>query len=132
MHLENVDSSDAFTYDNDQATLKGKKDDENNHKDIRTESKVSSTISQGSLPATIVGTIKQEKNSDNFESKSSQPNRRSRTIGSSSIIIGANSYEMGDNTNESKPLINSYEMVEEALDTTGPLAPMRRTGRFGV
>ena len=132
MHLENVDSSDAFTYDNDQAPLKGKRDDENHQKDIRTESKVSDTVSQGSIPATLIGTIKNEKNSDNLESKSSQPNRRSRTIGSSSIIIGANSFEMCENTNESKPMLNSSATGEESLDQTGPLATMGRTGRFGV
>lgn len=125
VHLENaMTGSSVFTCsaDNDETekkratkkvlveTITASRKDRSNKNDMgseRSQSQASETMTQGSLPNTIVGTIRNDKIKGQSDAKSSQEKRRSHTLNTSSFAM------QHESNNESQPMLASFEKVQE-------------------
>jgi len=94
----------------------------------RTISVESDTMTNGSIPATMIGTVKTGgyEKLKGEDSKSSQPNRRSRTLNTSSFAL-----HESDQSDHNKQILSSFDNKESFETRKEQNYITHRTGKFG-
>lgn len=105
VRLDNAVTASIDTISNDAGYVARKPDD---NSDSRTHSEVSDAVTQGSVPNTMLGTIKNDNKKE--DARSSQEKRRSQTLNSSGFV-----YKY-DSSQDSRPMMMSSFVNADSND----------------